>query len=329
MEVTAQAERLSVENTMEEKYVIGTDVGGTTIKFGLLTESGELLEKWRIPTNLKENGNQILPEIAASILNKLEEKKIEKSRLYGVGVGVPGGVDENGLVRGAVNLGWKERDVIAELEKLLLTKVTCGNDANMAALGEQWKGAGNGYQNLVLLTLGTGLGGGIVLNGKIHNGAHGAGGEIGHICINPTETRQCNCGLYGCLEQYVSATGIVELGKKYQKAHPGKSRLMEQDDFTAKDIFDARKAGDSSAIEIVDEFNEIMGRGMAMLSAVLDPEVFVLGGGVSEAGEILISGIEKTYQKYAFYLCKDTRIRLAELGNDAGIYGAAASVLVG
>lgn len=319
---------------MSETYIIGTDLGGTTIKFGMLTEQGDLIEKWWIPTNLEDEGKKILPDIAASIETKLQEKQIERQQVKGVGLGIPGGVDENGMVKGAVNLGWKEWDVAAELEALLRLPVVCGNDANFAALGEQWKGAGDGARNMVLLTLGTGVGGGVIIDGKIVNGAHGAGGEVGHICVNPWETEPCNCGLCGCLEQYASATGLLRLAYRYCKKQESGTDLTG---LTAKDIFDLVKSEEDSSMEsvlsrqaaedIVEEYCEILGRGMAMISATIDPEVFVLGGGVSGAGETLLSRVEKYYKKYAFYLCRETKIRLAELGNDAGIYGAAAGIV--
>lgn len=308
------------------QYCFGVDVGGTTVKLGLFSPDGTILDKWEIPTRTQDSGKEILPDVAASVEAKLTEKSIAKSDVIGVGIGVPGPVDGQGVVRKAVNLGWGVFDAKAELEKLLGLPVEVGNDANVAALGEMWCGGGKGYQNLVLATLGTGVGGGIIIDGKIVTGATGAGGEIGHICMNPSEEEACGCGKRGCLEQYASATGIVRLANRKLAAVTEDSVLRTQE-ISAKTVFDAVKAGDKVACEIAEEFGEYLGKGLAMIAAVVNPEAFVIGGGVSKAGDILCEYVTKYYQQYAFHGCAEAVFKLATLGNDAGICGAAKLVI--
>lgn len=305
-------------------YVFGVDIGGTTVKIGLFTTQGEMVEKWEITTRTDEGGKYILSDIAASVEDKLAEKRIEKSDVAGVGMGVPGPVKADGTVIKCVNLGWGIFNVEEELSKLLALPVKAGNDANMAALGEMWQGGGKGHKDIVMVTLGTGVGGGIIVDGKIVAGAHGAGGEVGHACVDPEEEAVCNCGNHGCLEQMTSATGIVRLAKKYLASHDTPSSLRERgESISAKAVFDALKEGDAAAEAIVQEFSAYLGRALAVFACVVDPEVIVVGGGVSKAGQILIDGVAKYYREAAFIACKDTPIVLASLGNDAGIYGAA------
>ena len=307
------------------KYCFGVDIGGTTVKMGLFQIDGVLLEKWEIKTRTEENGKAILPDVAETILKKMEEKGIEKTEVTGVGVGVPGPVVKEREVQVAVNLHWGYTMLADDLEKLLdQIPVKVGNDANVAALGEMWKGGGEGTKNLIMATLGTGVGGGIIVDGKIVAGAHGAGGAVGHACVEPEEEAVCNCGNHGCLEQMTSATGIVRLAKKYLASHDTPSSLRERgESISAKAVFDALKEGDAAAEAIVQEFSEYLGRALAVFACVVDPEVIVVGGGVSKAGQILIDGVAKYYREAAFIACKDTPIVLASLGNDAGIYGAA------
>src|SRR5699024_2720139 len=183
-------------------YVFGIDVGGTTIKCGLFQADGTLLEKWEIPTRTENNGDQILPDVAKTVLKKIKEKGIAKEDVAGVGIDLPGPVNEKGEIAVAVNLNWGYKDIVAELGGALGgIPVKAANDAKAAALGERWAGGGRGTNNLIMVTLGTGVGGGIIVDGKIVAGAHGAGGEIGHACVDPTETAVCNCGNRGCLEQ--------------------------------------------------------------------------------------------------------------------------------
>ncbi|MEE8836122.1 MAG: ROK family glucokinase [Eubacteriales bacterium] len=310
-------------------YAFGVDVGGTTVKIGLFNVAGDLLEKWEIPTVKDRNGAQILPDIAASILKKLDDRDIEKDDVAGVGIGVPGAVLRESIVNRCVNVGWGIRDVAAELSEALGgLPVKVGNDANVAALGEMWKGGGKGHRNIVMVTLGTGVGGGIIINGRIVSGNFGAGGEIGHMCVNHAETERCNCGRRGCLEQYASATGISRLAKAYLKAHPDEETpLRKKENPSARDVFDAYRDGDAVATAIAEQVGDYLGRGLANVADVVDPEAFVIGGGVSKAGKILIDLIRKYYQQYVFHTSTETEIALAELGNDAGIYGSVRMIL--
>ncbi len=312
------------------KYCFGVDLGGTTVKIGLFTPEGEVVEKWEIPTRTQENGSKILPDIADAILAKMQEREIAKESVIGVGIGVPGPVDDAGMVYRAVNLGWDVFNINETLSGLLGIDVKAGNDANVAALGEMWCGGAKGYKDIVLATLGTGIGGGIITNGKIVTGSRGAGGEIGHMHLVDDEPDACGCGNHGCFEQYGSATGIVRLAKRRLAASEEDSVLrtaQAEGTLSAKAVFDAVKDGDKVACEIAEEYGMYLGKGLAAVAAVVNPEVFVLGGGVSKAGEILFQFIEKNYQKYTFHACQNAVFKLATLGNDAGIYGAAKLVL--
>ncbi len=312
------------------KYCFGVDLGGTTVKLGLFDPEGNVLEKWEIPTRKEESGSKILPDIAKAILDKAAEKDIAKEDVVGVGIGVPGPVDGKGIVHRAVNLGWDVLNINETLSGLLGMPVRAGNDANVAALGEMWCGGGKGYTNMVLATLGTGVGGGIIINGEMVTGATGAGGEIGHIHIQDDEPDTCGCGNHGCLEQYASATGVVRLAERKLASSTQDSVLRaakENGRLSAKAVFDAVKAGDALACEIAEQFGDYLGKGFAMIAGVVNPEVFVLGGGVSKAGEILCEYVSKYYQKYVFRGSSDAQFKLATLGNDAGIYGAAKLVI--
>ncbi len=308
------------------RYCMGVDVGGTSVKLGLFETEGKLLDKWEIPTRKENHGEQILPDVAASILKKLEERKIRREDVAGVGMGIPAPVDSEGVVQQTANVGWGYKEVTRELSELLDgMRVEAGNDANVAAMGEMWLGAGRGEKNVVMVTLGTGVGGGVIVNGHMIVGQHGAGGEIGHICVNREEEDACGCGLHGCLEQYASATGIAKLARKALSGEHEETVLHGEP--SAKDVFDAVKAGDALATRIADEFGRYLGAALASLAVVVDPAVFVIGGGVSKAGPVLIPFVEKEFQKRVFFANKDTKIVLAELGNDAGICGAARLIL--
>lgn len=310
-------------------YCFGIDVGGTSVKLGLFDTEGNLLDKWEIPTRKDNGGEQILPDIAASVKDKIAERKIDAAQVCGVGIGVPGPVTPDGYVPVCVNLGWKDIYPGRELSALLAgASVRVGNDANVAALGEFWRGGAQGCSNVVLLTLGTGVGGGVILDGKVVDGVHGAGGELGHVIVNPDEPLACNCGSHGCLEQYASATGVVRVAGRILAAKPETaSVLREKADFSAKDVFDAAKAGDAIADEAVDTLCRYLGLATANCALTIDPEVFVIGGGVSRAGAILTDRIEKYFEKYTPLLKIKAKFALATLGNDAGIYGAARLVL--
>ena len=308
------------------KYCFGVDIGGTTVKLGLFTTEGEIVDKWEIKTRTENQGEAVLPDIAAALNEKLEEKQIPKDEVEGIGVGVPAPVDSEGVVQNTANLGWGYKEVKREMEELSGMKAEIGNDANVAALGEMWLGAGKGRKNIIMVTLGTGVGGGIIIDGKPLVGAHGAGGEIGHLCVNYEETDHCGCGNTGCLEQYASATGITRLANIRLAKDDAKSVLREQE-VSAKTVFDAVKAGDAVAKEIAEEFGKYLGHAMANLAAVADPSAIVIGGGVSKAGEVLIEYVEKNFKERAFFANKDTEFVLATLGNDAGICGAAKLIL--
>lgn len=309
-------------------YAFGVDIGGTTVKIGLFDREGCVLDKWEIPTVKDNEGTSILPDVAQSLLEKMKEKGIERDDLVGIGVGAPGAIDRNGnLVSRAVNLGWNPFNIPKALSAYIDVPVRAANDANAAAFGEMWQGGGKGYSNLVAVTLGTGVGGGIIVDGNILTGASGGGGEIGHIHIDDAETESCGCGKKGCLEQYASATGIVRLAKRRLERDEVPSVLREGE-VSARTVFDAVKAGDRVAVEIAEQFGRYLGKGLANVASVVNPEIFVIGGGVSKAGEILFQFVEPAFQKYAFPACSNTEFALAKLGNDAGIYGAAGLILI-
>lgn len=308
------------------QYVFGVDIGGTTVKLGLFDAEGNLLDKWEIPTRTEESGSYILPDIAKDIQRKIEEKQISKEMVVGVGVGAPGPIDNQGVVHRAVNLGWGVFSIKDTLEEILKVPVMAGNDANVAALGEMWKGGGQGSSDLIVVTLGTGVGGGIIVDGKILTGATGAGGEIGHIHVEDNESETCGCGNVGCLEQYASATGVTRLANRKLKESEKESELRGGE-VSAKTVFDAVKAGDALAIEVAEKFGKYLGNCLAAIAGVVNPEAIVLGGGVSKAGEILINYIKPYYEKNVFHGSRNVKFSLATLGNDAGIYGAAKLVL--
>lgn len=311
-----------------KKYLFGIDIGGTTVKCGFFDTKGTFLESWEIPTRKENGGEKILPDIAESLKSFLQKQGISAEEVEGLGVGVPGPVLKQSVVERCVNLGWSTVDVAAELGKMLDgIRVLVNNDANVAALGEMWRGGGRGFHSMLLVTLGTGVGGGYVLEDKIVSGAHGAAAEIGHITVNERESIACNCGRKGCLEQYASATGIVRKAKELLEDSPEESSLRKLEEVTAKAVFDAAKEGDVLALKTVDFMGKVLGRALADISAVIDPEVFVLGGGVSRAGQMVIDVVQKYYAKRVFPAMTETPFRLAVLGNDAGMYGAAFMIL--
>ena len=308
-----------------KEYAFGIDLGGTTAKIGLFTTSGALLEKWEVATDTSHAGERILENLAAAVLGKMKEQSIQPEQVEGVGIGVPGPVLDSSIVPiVCANLGgWGERNVSAQLSGLLDgLKVLVGNDANVAALGEIWMGAAKGAKNAVMVTLGTGVGGGVVVNGKVIDGVHGAGGEIGHITVNRHETAVCGCGKRGCLEQYSSATGVVRCMKKLLDENPDTPCVLRGTEFAAKDVFDAARNGDALAAREVDEMSDTLGMALANIASTVDPEAFLVGGGVARAGDVLFAPLNKHFQEYAFKSCRETPIKQASLGNDAGIYGA-------
>ena len=309
------------------RYGFGVDLGGTTVKIAYFDENGTLLHKWEIPTVTANNGAQILPDIAASIEDFIRENNVDRAAIVGVGIGVPGPVDGSGVVNKCINLGWGVFNIAQELSKLTGFPVKAGNDANVAALGEYWKGGGQGCRNMVFATLGTGVGGGIVIDGKLLHGAHGSGGEIGHMVLNREETEPCGCGKFGCVEQYCSATGIVRMAHRALASTDAPSSLRALEVITCKDIFDAGKAGDKVAQAVLERYYSLLGEFLADLCCVVNPEAVVLGGGVSKAGQMLIDGTLPHFNKQVFHAAKNVRFALAVLGNDAGAYGAFKLVL--
>ena len=308
------------------RFAFGVDIGGTTVKLGLFDQEGNILDKWEIPTSKSVDGAEILPDVAEAIEAKSKEKGIDRKDVAGIGVGVPGPVDSTGVIHGTDNLGWGTFNVAEVLSSLTGLPVKVGNDANVAAFGEMWKGGGKGYSNMVMITLGTGVGGGIISEGEIVSGYIGGGGEVGHIHIEDNEEAPCDCGNKGCLEQYASATGIVRLAERRLRKDDAASILRDHP-ISAKAVFDAVKAGDAVAMEVAKEFGKYLGKGLAVIASVVNPEVFVIGGGVSKAGEVLFDYIRPYYMQYAYRVCRETKFVLAALGNDAGICGAAGLIL--
>lgn len=312
-----------------KKYAYGVDIGGTTVKIGFFETTGKLVDTWEIPTRTENDGELILPDIAESIKENNEKNSITTDDIEGIGMGVPGPVKDDGTVLKCVNLGWG----VFNVEKALSVicggvKVKAGNDANVAALGEMWQGGGKGYEDVVMITLGTGVGGGIIRGGKIVAGTNGAAGEIGHIPMVDDESECCGCGKKGCLEQYASANGLVNVAEKYIAAHRNvETELDLNAGFTAKDVCDAAKAGDKAGLAAVEESMRLLGKAMAAVSCVIDPQVFVVGGGLSKAGNIIIDTASKYYKEYAFHASRETEIKLATLGNAAGMYGGVKMVI--
>lgn len=306
------------------KNYIGIDVGGTTVKFGLFYENGELLDKWEIPTRTEGRKEKLYADLAASITAKLDEKGISYENLAGVGMGLPGPVRPDGSIAKLVNLGIGEINPDTEFPEYIHgIKVRAVNDANAAAMGELWQGGGKDFESMVFITLGTGVGGGVIENNRLISGNQGMGGEIGHIMMNPREELACNCGGHGCLEQYASATGIVRVAARVLAANSEDSSLRRIQDFTCKDVLDQAKAGDALAMEAVSQAMDYLGQAMCYLTYITDPQCFVIGGGVSKAGQYLIDVLQKHYESYVHLQRPEAQIRLATLGNDAGIYGAA------
>ena len=303
------------------KYVFGVDVGGTTVKLGLFTETGTLLEKWEIPTRAEEEGSAILPDIAKALSDCLTRNLLDRADVLGVGIGVPGPVNDEGLVNRCVNLNWGVFNLHEVLGELTGFVVKAGNDANVAALGEFYDGGGKGSRSMLMITLGTGIGGGFVLNGKILNGAHGVAGEIGHLTINRDEQEFCTCGKRGCAEQYASARSVARIARKRLAKDERPSLLKSIPFLTAKDVFECASQGDSLATEILEDTYTVLGETFADACCMIDPELVVVGGGMSKAGQVLLDGIEPKFKKFMFHACKDTKFALATLGNDAGIYG--------
>lgn len=310
------------------KYCFGVDIGGTFVKLGLFTAEGELLEKWQIKTRREDNSSHILPDIAAALEAKLEEKGISKEEVAGIGFGTPGPVTEDGVAVCPANLDWVNKPVAKELTELTGLPSRGGNDVNVAGLGEMWRGGAKGYKNVVVVPIGTGVGAAIICNGKIITGAKGAAGEVGHIHVDDEIEQPCGCGAVGCVEQFSSATGLVRMAKKAIAESDRATTLRDLEEVTAKDVVDAAKAGDAVADEIFDKFCDYLGYSLAATAAIVDPEIFIIGGGVSKAGQVLIDRVQGYFKKYAWPGIRGIKFALAELGNDAGIYGAASMMIL-
>ena len=314
---------------MSEQWIVGVDLGGTTTKLAFIDMKGNILHKWEIVTDNSNEGQYITINIAKAIDHKLAELKEQKSKLIGIGMGAPGPVNyETGTIRNVVNLGWKDNFPLQEsLQSLTNLPAVIENDANCAALGEMWNGAGKGARDLVCVTLGTGVGGGVIANGNIVQGINGAAGEIGHITSIPFGGAPCNCGKSGCLETIASATGVVRLAMDELSKNEAQGQLADlyaaNGMVTAKDVFDSARNGDDLAIKILDEVAFHLGFALANTANTLNPEKIVLGGGVSRAGDILLDAVKVNFSKYAFSSVREsTNLTLATLGNDAGVIGA-------
>lgn len=318
---------------MKNKRIIGIDLGGTTTKFGIVSLTGEVERKWSIPTDKSEEGSLIVPNIIASIQSELSSIGMTSEDFIGVGMGSPGTVNrEEGTVIGAYNLNWKtHQDLKGPIEEEIKTPFSIDNDANVAALGEQWTGAGNNEADVVFITLGTGVGGGLISDGHLLHGAVDAAGEIGHVTVEP-DGYLCTCGKKGCLEQYASATGVVRIAYDLAKEYTGSSKLKIEikngQTIDAEKIFNLAKENDDLALAVVDRFVYYLSYALGNLANLLNPSTIILGGGVSQAGDFLAEKVRKKMQSFLFETIREvTKVKCAELGNDAGIIGAASLVL--
>lgn len=309
------------------KYCFGVDIGGTFVKLGLFTVDGELLDKWQIVTRREDNSSHILPDIAKALEEKLAERGISKDEVTGIGFGTPGPVTADGVAVCPANLDWVNKPVAKELSELTGLPCRGGNDVNVAGLGEMWRGGARGYKNVVVVPIGTGLGAAIIVDGRVVTGAKGAAGEVGHIHVDDEIEQPCGCGAVGCVEQFSSATGLVRMAKKAVSESDRETSLRDLEEITAKDVLDAAKAGDKVADEIFDKFCNYLGYSLAATAAVIDPEIFIIGGGVSKAGQVLVDRVQSYFVKYVWPGCRGIKFALAELGNDAGIYGAASMII--
>lgn len=309
-------------------YCFGVDIGGTTIKLGLFSQKDGFLEKWEIPTKKGKDPKPVMIDIAQAIEKCLEKNKVRKEEVMGIGMAAPGPVTEDGFLRGAVNIGWGDVLLGEEAQNIIgISPVLIGNDARLAALGEYTFGAGKEVSSILMITLGTGVGGGVVLDGKILAGKTGTAGEIGHMTMNPFETQCCNCGKKGCLEQYASATGMVRMAEEFLRKSNTSSALRQLDIITAKDIWDEAQKGDKMALDIAEYVSRLLGMAIANACYMIDPEMVVIGGGVSQAGQFLLDMVQKAYAENVFLHCRERKFALAKLYNDAGIYGGVALVL--
>ncbi|MGX7108254.1 ROK family glucokinase [Facklamia miroungae] len=310
------------------KKIIAIDLGGTSVKIAIVSQQGQIIEKWSLPTMSQQKGQLIVPTIIEAIISKLEERKERVEDYLGIGMGSPGTILKDGSVKGAYNLNWvNPHPVKAIFQQEINLPFVIINDANAAALGELWQGAGKGCSDLVMLTLGTGVGGGIICQNRLIEGSSGSAGEIGHITIDLSNQFQCSCGKKGCLEAIASARGLTNLAKVLAKDYQGSSSayqaFMVSQTIDAEKLIKAARAKDDFALRIFDEFTKYLGLACSYCANILNPDRIVIGGGISNAGTYLKEAIENHYQHFVFQPIKDqTQITLAELGNDAGILGA-------
>ena len=311
-------------------YAFGVDIGGTAIKLGLFQTTSELTEKWSIPTRTEDHGSNVLPDVVDSLRKALERHELDWDQIEGVGMGVPGPVREDGTVMRCVNLGWDVFNIPRVMRGLepRIDRFCVTNDVNAATLGEMWQGGAKGRRSAFMVTLGTGIGGGLVLHEQIVNGVGGGAGEIGHFRVERGETEPCKCGGYGCLEQYCSATGLVRCARRtLAKDGHLSTTLQDDEDLSALSICNAARAGDELAAELLDQLGDRLGWALTAMAGAVDPEVFVIGGGLSNARDILLDPIIRGYRAHAFHALRNTEFTLAQLGNDAGIYGCVRMLL--
>ena len=313
--------------------LLGIDLGGTTTKFAIMKPQGEVQQRWSIQTDVLNDGNNIIPNIIDSINHHLQLYQMSAKQFQGIGIGTPGSVDyQTGMVDSAFNLNWDRPMALKEqIELHTNIPVQVENDANVAALGERWLGAGKNADNVAFVTLGTGVGGGIIINGQIVHGQGGSAGEIGHMTINPQGYR-CTCGKRGCLETVASATGIVHVARDYAQEYAGDSELKASldngDDLTAKDVFDLAKQNDPLALKVTSAVCDQLGLALSIVAVTINPQYIIIGGGVSNAGDFLLQRVQESYNRYVFSsVKKTTTLTLATLGNEAGVIGAASLIL--
>ena len=311
-----------------DQWLVGVDLGGTTTKFAFISEDGDILHRWTIPTDVSNAGKNIIPDISCSILHELNEHNQTTSNVKGIGVGAPAFMNmETGYIYEAINLGWKNVDIKSELEQRLMLPVVIDNDANVAAIGEMWKGAGIGSRDLLCITIGTGIGGGIIINGEIVHGTNGMAGEIGHITVNPKNGLLCNCGKHGCLETISSATGMVRQVISEIDHHPESllfAPFKHNAQITAKMIVQAALKNDAFALKIIDTSSYYLALAVANIANTINPSSIVIGGGVSKAGSLLLDSIQKYFNQFALTRVQlGAELAIATLGNDAGVFGAA------
>jgi len=310
-----------------DNILLGIDIGGTTVKIGMVNDDGEIIHKWEIPTTIGDQSHLLVHHIWKSILEQVDSLSLKTTQLCGMGIGAPGFINnKTGIVHEAVNIGWKNYHLADEFKEISGLPVFVENDANVAALGENWKGGGNHAKHLIAVTLGTGVGGGIITDGAVLTGESGTAGEIGHLTIDP-DGYDCNCGRRGCLETITSATGIVNQAMDVIATNP-ESKLAifykDQGGLTAKDVFSFAHTGDPLSQEIIDHTADVLGRALANTAIITNPSIILIGGGVSKAGDQFIGLIDTYFKNYALKrISENCEVKIAELGNDAGMIGAA------